>query len=393
MMIDEAPRPEHSNLGASGAERWMNCPGSAALLKELKLPENDEPDYRREGIAMHEAAADCLVRGLDTWEITGQSYYETVIEPEMARAIQVYLDTVRPLAERAIQSFVEYPISSPVHPQFYGRLDFGAILQDSIDIVDLKGGEGIIVDPFENPQIMYYGFGLIDGEERASGVVFPDELPVHLGIVQPRGFSLEGPVRWWTSSVGEIKEWVHSVLVPAMCATEYDNSLDAGPWCRFCSAKLVCPLLTSLFRAACTANPKEIVNISDASLDRSYHYLAAVKFYVKAFEDETMRRLMTGKAEISEAKLVKKRSNRVFKAGAADLAKARFGDDAFTKPELKSPPELEKVSPAAKQWVHEFAYLPDTGYTVAAADDKRPGIKVKPGDEVFAHYINGDKEL
>ena len=36
----------HSPLGASGAERWMNCPGSVNLIKSMVLPESDEEDYQ-----------------------------------------------------------------------------------------------------------------------------------------------------------------------------------------------------------------------------------------------------------------------------------------------------------------------------------------------------------
>jgi len=376
----------HSPLGASGAERWMHCPGSVALLKELKLPESDEPDYRREGTAMHEAAADCLTNGMDTWEIVGRTYNETVIDEPMATAIQVYLDVVRPIGREATHVYIEAPISSPVHENFYGSVDYGAIAPERITVVDLKGGEGIIVDPEENPQIQYYAFGLIDGIERATGTTFPDETPVALGIVQPRGFSNRGPVRFWPTTVGAIKEWVHSELVPAMCATEFDNTLDPGPWCRFCPAKLVCPMMTSLFGAAMRANPDAIVHESDANLGRSYQYVQAVKFYIKALEDETFRRLQEGR-EVTGTKLVRKKANRVWKDGAADLAKAKFKDQAMTKPELKSPAELEKLSEAAQQFVKSFAYTPDTGLTVALASDPKDEVKVERALDKWAAAV------
>lgn len=376
----------HSKLGASGAERWMNCPGSVALLSSLALDESDEPDYRREGTAMHEAAAYCLDNAMDTWEITGQTFNETVIDEPMARAIQIYLDTVRPIAATAITSYVEFPISSPVHPDFYGSLDFGALTTYGIDVIDLKGGEGIIVDPEGNPQLSYYAFGIIDGLERKNLYPFMDDTHVRLTIVQPRGFSLDGPVRTWTTNVGELKAWIHEKLVPAMLATELDHGLDAGPWCRFCPAKLVCPLLTSLFGAAATSNPKELINLNDQSIDRSYQYLEAVKFYIKALGDEVGRRLNTGHV-LKTAKLVNKKSNRVFKDGAVDLAKARFGAEAMNPAEMKSPAELEKVSPQAKDFVKEFAYLPQTGYTVAPMDDPRAAIKIEKASDTFASAV------
>ena len=377
----------HSKRGASGAERWMNCPGSVALLSHLDLPESDDPDYRREGTAMHEAAAYCLENGLDTWEITGQTFNDTVVDTPMAQAVQVYLDDVRPDMATAITSYIEYPISSPVHPDFYGSLDFGAVFPDRIKVKDLKGGEGIIVEPDDNPQLKYYAFGIVDGLERDKGMTFPDETIIELTIVQPRGFSLEGPVRMWPTTVGELKAWVHDTLVPAMLATEMDHSLDAGPWCRFCPAKLVCPLLTSLFGAACKANPTEMIHLNDQSIDRSYQYVEAVKFYIKALSDEVFRRLSTGH-EFKTAKLVNKKANRVFKDGAPDLAKARFGPEVYMPIEMKSPAELEKLSPEAKAFVKEFAYMPQTGYTVAPMSDPKPAVKITKASETFSAAVD-----
>jgi hypothetical protein len=174
-----------------------------------------------------------------------------------------------------------------------------------------------------------------------------------------------------------------------MNATEYDNTLDAGPWCRFCPAKLVCPLLTSLFRTAAVANPKEVVNYGNASLARSYQYRAAVKFYLKALEDETFRRLNMGNNEGFDGivKLVPKKSNRVWNSEAKDAAKEKFGPEAWTAPEMKSPAELEKLSPAAKAFVKEHAYHPDTGLTVAAWDDPKPAVKVQTTTETFGSAL------
>jgi hypothetical protein len=393
---------EHSPLGASGAERWMNCPGSVGLLRDLKLPESDEPDYRREGTAMHEAAEHCLRTGCDTWEIVGQTFNETVIDPPMADAIQVYLDDCRDDIDQSSFHHVEYRISSPVHPDFYGSADFVAMLaaanrirldeigkdpNEVLKVKDLKGGEGIVVEPEDNPQMKYYAFGVIDGIERSSAVKLRDDLRVELSIVQPRAFHVDGPIRRWETTVGEIKRWVHEVLVPAMVNAELDDSLEAGPWCRFCPAKLVCPLLTSLFKAACVANPKEVVNLNDESLARSWQYRDAVKFYLNAMDAEVFRRLNSGVEFTGVAKLVPKKSNRVWNTGAAEAAKTKFGADAMDPATIKSPATLEKLSPAAKAFVKEYAYHPDTGLTVARWDDSKPAVKVESSTEAWSGTI------
>lgn len=399
----------HSPLGASGAERWMNCAGSVALIAALReqitamgIPEEDDPDYRREGTAMHEASEFCLRGGLDTWEIVGQTFNETVIDTTMADAIQVYLDSCRKDMDRATTHYVEYPISSPVHKDFYGVADWVAVIaakgriaradmgldpEEMIVVADLKGGEGIIVEPEENPQEMYYAFGVIDGIERSSAITLRDDLKVRLRIVQPRAFHHAGVIREWDTTVGEIKAWVHSTLLPAMANVEIDDNLDAGAWCRFCPAKLVCPLLTGLFKAAAVCNPKEIVNYNDESLGRSWRYRDAVKFYLTAMDAEMYRRMNAGRTFENVAKLVPKRANRVFKPEAPELAKKKFGPEAFTKPEMKSPAELEKIGPDAKEFVKEYAYMPSTGLTVAPWDDPKPGVRVESSTEAFGSAV------
>lgn len=358
MNAETAVRPAHSPLGASGAERWMACPGSVALLGLVGEDISDEPDYRREGIAMHEGAAHALENDLDAWELVGMEFNATPMTPDLCDPLQIYLDHCRSLGG---ERYVEYPISSPVHPQFYGTLDFGS-LSETIEIVDLKCGQGIMVEIEDNPQVKYYAFGLIDGLERHRGKqLWDNDTVVELTICQPRGFHSDGPVRRWETSVGELKAWVHDQLVPAMHATEFDQSLQVGEWCRFCPAKLVCPMLTSLFQAACLANPAHIPDMNDEAVGRNFTLAAGVKHYLKALELEAYNRAMRGRT-IPGGKLVHKKANRVWKEGAVALAKERFGADAWNEPDFKTPAQMEKV-PAAKEWVKEFAFTPTSGLT------------------------------
>lgn len=376
-----APRPAHSPLGASGAERWMECPGSVTLIQNLALEPSDEPEWTAQGTAAHAAAAHCLENGLDTWEIVGQTFEGVKLDTAQCDAINVYVSHVRQYMGPEFRHFIEFGISSPVHPDFYGTLDFGSIWYGNVGplrIIDYKNGEGIVVEPEENPQLMYYGYGLIEQHPEWS-----DDTPVELTIVQPRAFHQVSTIRTWETTVGYIKGWVQTKLVPAMLATAFDHKLDAGPWCRFCPAKLTCPLLTSLFGAAARHDPKAIHNMDDDEVGRQYQYSKAVKFYLKALEDEAFNRLSHGKV-VEGVKLVNKKSNRVWNAGAPAEAKRLFGDDAMTKPELLSPAQLEGLSPKAKLFVKEHAYHPDTGLTVALASDPKPAVIVKSASDAFA---------
>jgi hypothetical protein len=376
-------RKAHSPLGASGAERWMNCAGSVALLSHLQLPESDESEYASLGTAAHEMASRCLIKdGMDAWELIGEKSLENGIEFDdaMSAAVQDYLDHCRELmALRApdTQVYIEYPISSPVHKDFYGTMDFAVVTADTLYIRDYKHGEGIAVDAEENPQLMYYAWGLIEKLDWLG--------PVDLGIVQPRAFHHDGPIRTWQTTGVNISNWVRSKLVPAMVATEFDKDLNPGPWCRFCPAKLVCPVLTALHGAAVKANPGDIVNLSDENIGRSYGYKKAVEFYLKALEDEAFRRLNKG-GTIAGIKLVHKKANRVWKPEAKDVMIANFGDDAFNPVELKSPADIDKLGAAAKKLTKEFAYTPTSGLTVALEDDNRPAVKVQSTQEAFKGF-------
>lgn len=374
----------HSPLGASGAERWMQCPGSVTLLKLLELATSDEADWTKEGTAGHEAAAQCLNAGQDAWELIGHEFHGVKITDDMATAIQVYLDECREFIGDGIHHFVEYGISSPVHKDFYGTLDFGALprfANGTIIVRDLKMGMGVVVEIEDNPQLKYYAYGLIDGLERNDGLVLDDDMEVELGIVQPR-VEWREPIRVWSTTVGEIKAWVHNVLVPAMLATEFDDRLLAGDWCRFCPAKLVCPLLTSLFKAAATANPKHIPNLSDQTLGLNWQLIAAAKHYITALEKEALNRAQHGR-QVEGAKLVWQQSWRVWSsAESQQVVIDRYGTEAFEPKKLKSPAEIDKM-PGGKQLTKAHAHHPRKGYTLAPLTDKREAVKVQTGAEAW----------
>jgi hypothetical protein len=389
-------KPKHSNLGGSGAERWMNCPGSNVMLQTLDLPESDESEFAAEGTAAHEVAAHCLRAGIDTWEIVGTKFYDHVVDQEMADGVQMYLDKVRDLRAEHLTfgnkrqcslgypimkaSFVEYRISGDWNDKFYGSVDSAEWSSDGetsvLDVTDFKYGAGIAVDADRNHQLMYYAIGML--EHRRADIV-------RLRIVQPRAFHVDGPDRMWETTGEELIRWKTEILIPAMTRAELDLTLTPGDWCRFCPAKLACPLLTALFGASAKADASVLSNLSPGSLAGNYALVAAVKHYIKALEEQVLKKLMHGE-EIEGYKLVNKKSNRVFSTEGAATMKIDFGPDAFTPPELKTPAQLDKLGAKAKQFTKKWAYSPQTGQTVAPVDDPRPAINVRSGEEAFDKY-------
>ena len=372
-------RPAHSPLGASGAERWMNCPGSVGLINSLDLPV-EESDHALLGTSAHEAGAYCLDHGSDAWEAIGMCFGPNKVDAEMAEAIQVYLDECRPyMAVEGAVVYVEKGASAPQkHPQMYGTVDFGCYLPRTATLIvrDYKHGIGITVEADDNPQLKYYAYLLLQEH--------PEARTVSIGIVQPRGFHSDGPVRYWETTAEAICEWVDAELVPAMNRTATDETLDMGEHCRFCPARIICPaMIKTMYEVMDGEKPDRL---PDVALGARYEQVQALKHFIKAVEDETFRRAMDGKL-VPGVKLVNKKANRVWKDGSDALFKARFGDQAFTVPSLKSPAEMEKIGPAAKSLVHEWAHTPTPGLTIALESDPKPAVTVKKGSEVFAGMV------
>lgn len=354
----------HSPLGGSSAARYIACPGSVGLARHLGLSLDDEgedeSEFSKEGNLAHDMAAICLTEGKDAWEINAPP------------AIQVYLDYCRAGMQLAKWYKIEAQVSKPdEHEALYGQVDFAAMtvdynLEESLSVVDYKHGEGIFVEVKDNAQLMYYAYALLPDDYDGA---------VILTIVQPRCPHGE-PVRTWPTTAKHIREWAQKVLIPAMKRAEVDDDLVPGTHCHFCPRKLVCPALQNMAAAAVEADPKSVVAMSDEQLGAEYMNVEVVRFYLKAVQDETYKRLLDGRTPLG-TQLVDKKSFRVWKSGAEAEIVAALGDDAYEPRSLKSPAALSELGKDAKKLVAIHAFMPHNGYTVALANSGKPAVQIK----------------
>lgn len=381
----------HSTLGASAAERWMECPGSNVIINTLDLPPSDESDFAKEGTAAHEAAAHCESKGLDAFEIEGREFLGYKVDIEMVDAIQEYLDEIaRRRAEHLAlgnicKELTEYRVSGDFHPLFFGTVDKAIVGEYILDVIDLKYGAGIAVDAEDNKQLKYYAVGIL---EKFIG---PLTGRVRLTIVQPRAFHILGPIREWETTVEELLEWKKNTLIPAMNRAEVDVTLTPGDHCRFCPAKIVCPVLTAIFGASVRADASALVNLSSTTLALDYSLIDASKHYWKAVEVEVFRRLSNGEVVSggdtkNTFKLVPQKANRVLTTEGQAEAKKLFTPDELFVTKMATPAQLDKLGAKGKKFTREYSYTPQTGLTVASADDPRVGVKVAPSSELFSSY-------
>jgi hypothetical protein len=371
----------HSTLGASSAYRWLACPGSIALAAKLALAGhllNKTNPAAAEGTAAHTVLAACLEDGSDAHELKGTHMvvagYEFVVDDEMVEGVQATLDFVREKTQEYkdwgcdVKVYVEKGLSSIFDPDAYGTSDIIIhVVGERMLVIDFKYGRGVTVEP-TSEQNAYYGYLSVE-----NYVGFGEDIKVvESWIAQPRIPHPQGIFRRHVTNVKELTDWWMNTVLPGMEATRKEGAdLVIGDHCRFCPAKSHCPALKGeAFNFSADIDPSHLTN---SELGELLEKAGVIRRYLEGLESEAFKRSMRGD-QVPGYKLVRKKANRVWKEGAEYVLKRLFGDDAYTDPKLKTPPQLEKIE-GGKEIVSEWAYKPDSGLTLAPISDKRDAVR------------------
>lgn len=392
---------EHSPLGGSAAFRFMNC--AFSFLKQREQIENGEfenieSEYAQLGTAAHELCAASVGQGIEPFEFLGEAFGEYLAGwPDginLDAALIYFNACMEVLSNRVTQGrmYLEDTIYLPhIHPLLQGTIDFGNVCyKQGVDLVDYKNGEGIGVAAPNNRQLLYYAFILVMSDPHFAAS--DRELPVRLTIVQPNFYGIFEEPDTWVTTLGYVLDWGHDVLLPRMNAltatktepTEADA--EPGDWCQFCPVMLDCPTLKAAFLTYADAEEDFIEMLTNEELDGLYSQRDQARRFMKTLENTVYARKVTG-GNIPSAKLVEKKTNRVWKPGADVVLKARFGEQAFEPKKVKSPAGIEKLSSEGKALALEYGYKPEAnGLTIAPLSDPRPEAKPRTNENVFAKH-------
>lgn len=390
-------QPEHSIIGASKAHQWIECPGSVGLTSQIFLeieavggnPEGKSSVYAKQGTAAHDLATRCLRENADAWEYQGQQIEVEgemfTVDQEMVDGVQIYLDHIRGLQKERVfhkgqkSLFVEEKFQlTEISKHAYGTVDCGLLSKVILDVVDFKYGAGIIVEVEENPQVLMYATGMLlslpKEQQRQIGEIY-------LHIVQPRAPHPDGPVRTWKCSITWLRRWINETLIPRMqAALQPHAELKMGEWCRYCPALARCPLQNKALQEVRFENHP--TKIPDKEIGRTLDQLEAMLFYHKQIKSEIHGRLLHGRS-VPGWKLVEGKANRVWRDGAEDAAKERFGDQRFRQ-SFRSPAQFDELGPAGKEFAAEWAHKPKAPDALARESDAKPATKPVTADEAFA---------
>ena len=231
---------DHALLSPSGAERWINCPGSIALSSEI--PARGDTVYTEEGTTAHALAQ--LKLQLQNKEITKRTYNSAhkrieaseFYSGEMEEATDLYTEMVW---ERLAAAGKGAGLSIEQRLQLgkWAKGSFGtsdAVINgdDLLEVIDLKYGKGVRVHAENNPQLRLYALGAVD----LFSSLFTIKT-VRMTIIQPR----LDHVSTEEMSLEDLTAWGDEVVKPAAAeALRSDAHTAAGEWCRWCPAKAIC---------------------------------------------------------------------------------------------------------------------------------------------------------
>ena len=229
----------HAELGASSSARWMACPGSVPLARPYLG--GTASSYAAEGTVAHTIAQAALAKEPlpPIGALVTVDGHDILVTEEMLDAVNEYLDIVRPLLAKAQDGGVEIRVhisSVPPTAECYGTADFVAVVGRKLFVVDLKYGKGVHVHVANNSQALFYALAVVE-TLHLDGLI--DEIEII--VCQPR---IDGAERQsWEIDIIDLWMWRDAKLIPAVQRIlDGDQSLQDGPWCRFCPALAICPL-------------------------------------------------------------------------------------------------------------------------------------------------------
>ena len=359
----------HAKLSASGAHRWMACPGSVTA-------EGGRVDrassFAEEGTRAHDLMELALKSGKPCRDLTQ--------DREMADYVQVYVDYVNSLRQPGDALFIEYRVDfSEWVPEGFGTADTIIICGDTIIIVDLKYGKGVQVFVKDNPQPLLYALGAY----AAFGFLFEPKR-IKMAIVQPRLDHIDE----WEIGIGDLLKFGETARQAAEDTTNPKAKRVPGEkQCRFCKAKADCPALMKLTSDTLMADFDQLDEatppnrLDDEQMRVALENKHLIEAWLLAVENFAKERLAMGEP-FPGFKLVEGRSVRGWSdEKEAELGLTAFiGDGAFTR-KLVTPAQAEKLLGKTKKGlIQDLIVKPPGKPSLAKETDPRPAITAAISD-------------
>jgi hypothetical protein len=310
-----------------------------------------------------------------------QEGHAVLIDDDFIEGIELMLNYVVAKATDQAAMAVEYRVyldpyftDRPKPPvRLFGRVDV-AVLDHAtfnLEIIDYKNGAGVLVDPTDNPQMLYYAAGVVAEPERKTLCK-----TITLTVVQPHAQGVE-KIRSATIDYLDLMMWIDEVLIPGVYACAADDApLVTGSWCRFCPASHACPALQAKATEMAKRDFADHVLPQDpAALAEALNTAQLAETWIDAVRGYAIEQLKS-QVHIPGWSLGPTRPTRRWTDEA--LIEAMLMDHGLTptvthRHELKSPAQLEKLlrrqSPSIWGQVNALIEMHSSGVKLVRADN------------------------
>lgn len=374
------PPEVHSVLGASAADRWMNCTPSAQLTAGM---EDEATTFAAEGTAAH-ALCEWKVRKALKMR-AGRRPTSDYWTDEMEEFTDDYRDFIMDLVGQAKLTYKDPVTLIEQHldfscyvPDGFGTGDFLLVADRELNVVDFKYGRGVAVYADHNPQMMLYALGALNLFD-----CLYDIEQVTMTIFQPRLSSIST----WTISAEELYKWAEEVLKPkAELAAKGEGEFISGSWCRFCKARNTCraraesflELAKMEFQPPALLSDEEVAEVMEKAAELS-KWASDVMAYAQAEAIENGKHW-------NGYKLVEGRSTRRFidEKKVEEAAKGAGYTDIYNK-SLITLTAFEKLmgKDTFKEVLGSYVTKPAGKLTLVPVSDKRPEVTVNTVNDEF----------
>lgn len=371
----------HALLGASSAHRWLVCPPIARLEEFV---EDEGSDFAREGTEAHELAEHKLNFALGKISKTAYTrrvnkfkkeaqFYDQAMEDHVDNHVATVMEMVNSYDDPEV--FLEQRVYYDRWvPEGFGTSDVVIASDNRLDIVDLKFGKGVLVDAYQNPQLMLYALGAYNEFD----MIF-DFDTIGMTVSQPRLDNYSH----FDIDVHELLYWAENYVAPR-AAQAWEG---IGDW-------TITDDVVKFSKVRAQLRPRAEKNLSliakydykDAQLlepdeiAEILTYTKEIAKWVKEVEEFALEQARDHGVTYPGWKLVEGRSNRIItdheKAAEILLLSGYEEADIFKPKNLRSMTELEKAV-GKKQFSEILGDLiekPVGKPTMAPESDKRPAI-------------------
>ena len=376
------PPGKHAVLSASSSHRWLNCNPSARLEQEF---EDHETEAAAEGTAAHALAEHKLRKALKMRSRKPVSKYDS---DEMDTYTDGYVEFVLEALEEAKQLcsdpkvLIEQKLDFSCYvPDGFGTGDCLIVADRLLHIIDLKYGQGVLVDAVENPQMMLYALGALRIFDCLYNIT-----EVSMTIYQPRREN----VSTWTVSVEELNDWAEQTLKPkAELAFKGEGEYSPGAWCQFCKAAVKCRARAEAKLQLAKYEFAKPPLLTDAEIGDILGKLDDLTKWANEIIAYAQEAAVSHGKQWPGYKLVESRTNRKYTDEDAVIEAARSAGytDIFKK-SLIPITEMEKLM-GKKTFAEVLGSLvikPQGKPTLVPASDKRPAITTTGAKQDFSDY-------